>query len=510
MNRRGFIRVGAAALSVVQARNLLLSGTRSAEENAAEPELESLYGAFRNPPHAYSVSPYWFWNGKINATETRRQIGEMVKHGVRAAVVMTWAGLAPAYLSEAYWREVGTALEAARTAGLTLNFNDEYLWPSGQAWDWASLNREPSRVLQLHPEFRMRRLTCKQLSPGAATALDVEPELVVAARRTASGEIDEHSLTPLPCSRNLDWKAPAGNWTIVVYTPVAAVEHGVRVDLLNPAAVRVFIDLVYGEFARRFPQHLGSTIKFFVSDHEGAYGAPLPFTPALWETFRERHGYDLRPFLPLADRPGPRTEQVRQDYLDTISHLYATAFVGQITEWCTRHGVQHGHSDVEESLLTQALSTGDMFRLWRASSAVYVDALLERGRMPVDFKKAGSVAHFEGRPLMVENQGLTSHDSYWSLEKARLGTNMCLLWVVNHLIPHYFEYDPGHLQYPPSWFLTQPLWRYFHHYADVARPLHECTGTAQRAHRHLLPARKRICQRRRNLPGRRAARSSLE
>ncbi len=436
---------------------------------AAEQEVKELYREFRDPPPAYSVSPYWFWNGKISAAETRRQISEMVKQGVRAAVVMNWAGLDPAYLSEAYWREVGNALDAARAAGLTLNFADEYLWPSGQAWDYASLRREPSRVLQLHPEFRMHRLTCRQLSPGAPTTLEADPEAVVAARLTTTGEIDEQSLTLLPTSRHLSWKPPAGAWRIFVYTPVPAVERGVRVDLLNPAAVRVFIDLSYGEFARRFPQHLGSTIKFFVTDHEGSYGAALPFTPALWEIFEQRHGYDLRRFLPLADRATPQAAKVRQDYLETISRLYATSFVGQITDWCARHGVEHGHSDIEESLLLQALWTGDMFGLWRASSAVYIDALLERGRMPVDFQEAASVAHFEGRPFMVENQGLTGHDSYWSMEKARLGTNMCLLWGVNRLIGHYFEYDPEHIQYPPSYFLTQPLWRYFHLYADAAR-----------------------------------------
>jgi hypothetical protein len=451
-------------------KGVLLLFVLASYASAAEPELESLYSGFRNPPMEYSFSPYWYWDGKITAAETRRQIGEMVKQGVRSAVVFNWAGLEPAYLSEAYWREVGAALDAARSAGLTLNFADEYLWPSGQAWDYASLNREPSRVLQLHPEFRMRRLTCRQLNPGTPITLEAEPEAVVAARLDEAGEIDEQSLTLLPSSRHVNWKAPMGNWTIFVYTPIPAIGDGnVRVDLLNPAAVRVFIDLVYGEFARRFPQHLGSTIKFFVTDHEGTYGEPLPFTPALWETFQQRHGYDLRRFLPLADRPAPQAAKVRQDYLDTISHLYATAFVGQITEWCTRHGVQHGHSDVEESLLMQALWTGDMFSLWRASSAVYIDALVERCRMPVDFKEAGSVAHFESRPFMVENQGLNGCDSFWSLEKARLGTNMCLLWGVNRLIGNYFEYDPDHISYPPSIFLTQPLWRYFHLYADVAR-----------------------------------------
>ncbi|MCC7497836.1 MAG: hypothetical protein IT160_09680 [Bryobacterales bacterium] len=428
---------------------------------AAEPAAEAIYRGFQNPPASYSISPYWFWNGKITAEETRRQIGEMARQGVRGAVIMNWAGLEPAYLSEAWWREVGAALESASANGVTLNFSDEYLWPSGHARDYGSLNREPSRVLQLHPEYRMRRLSLAKS--------DAEPELVVAARVDTAGAIDENSLKLIPVADRGKWRAPGAGWKLFTYTAVPAFERNTRVDLLNPAAVRVFIDLVYEEFARRFPRHLGTTIRFFVSDHEGTYGAPLPFTPALWETFHQRHGYDLRPFLPIVDRPTARAAQVRQDYLETLAHLYSTSFVGQVTDWCRRHGVEHGHSDIEETLRFQVAWTADMFALWRASSAVYIDALLERGRMPIDFMEALSVAHFEKRPLMVENQGLVGSDSYWSIEKARRGTNMCLSWGTNRLIGHYFEYDPTHLQYPPSYFLTQPLWRYFHNYADLSR-----------------------------------------
>jgi hypothetical protein len=210
---------------------------------AANPDLEALYRGFQNPPPQYSISPYWFWNGRITAPETRRQIGEMVSQGVHAVTVMNWAGLEPAYLSEDYYRPVGAALEAARSAGLSLNFSDEFLWPSGQVWDRASLKTEPSRVLQLHPEYRMRRLAVKRLRPAPFT-LDAVPEVVVAARMGPSGEIDEQSLTVIPARRRLDWKAPGDGWTLFVYTPVVATERGVRTDLLNPAAVQVFIDLV--------------------------------------------------------------------------------------------------------------------------------------------------------------------------------------------------------------------------------------------------------------------------
>src|SRR5206468_2792709 len=147
--------------------------------------------------------------------------------------------------------------------------------------------------LQVHPEYRMRRLAVRQMDP-AATVPTVGAEAIVAASVSDSGEIDEQSLTLLTPARLQEWTPPGSGWKLFVYTTVAAEERGVRVDLLNPAAVRTFIDLVYGEFAKRFPRHLSTTIKFFVSDHEGSYGAPLPFTPALWETFQKHHGYDLR------------------------------------------------------------------------------------------------------------------------------------------------------------------------------------------------------------------------
>ncbi|MCC7498355.1 MAG: hypothetical protein IT160_12305 [Bryobacterales bacterium] len=438
--------------------------------HAAAPSVETLYRSFRDPGSGYGISPYWFWNGKVTEVETHRQIHQMVSQGVRAAVVMNWAGLEPAYLSEEWWKQVGAALDAARAEGLTLNFSDEYLWPSGEAWDYGSLNPEPSRVLQLHPEYHMRRLVQSEYDAGSPITLKSDPEAVAAARLDASGEIEPGTLALLPAGRNISWTPPSpGNWKIFTYTLEAAVERNTRVDLMNPAAVRVFLDLVYEQYARRFPQHLGTTIRTFVSDHEGSYGSPLAYTPSLWKTFEQRHGYDLRRFLPLVEQTGVKAAEVRKDYLETLSHLYATNFVQQVTDWCTRHGVQHAHSDIEEQLRFQVKWTGNMFSIWRATSVVYIDALINRARMPLDFKEAASIAHFEGRPFMVENQGLIGHDSYWSLEKARLGTNMCVLWGVNRLVPHYFEYDPAHIQYPPSWFLTQPLWPYFHHYADVTR-----------------------------------------
>jgi hypothetical protein len=435
-----------------------------------------LAGLFRDPPRTYSLMPYWYWNGRIREDETRRQISEMIRQGVYQAVVFPWDGMEPEYLSEEYWRQVGAALRIARELGFTLNFADELNWPSGHAWRPRG-GPELSRVLEQRPDFRMRRLDYQELVIEGPRRWRFKPRppawFAVVARELPQGALDADTLRVLePVRDELRWEAPPGRWRVTLYRLVPAVgAHNTRVDLLNPEAVRLYLELVYEEFARRFPDHLGRTLKLTIADHEGAYGEPIAWTPRLFDEFQRRYHYDLRAALPLlvheAAQPGAAAK-VRTDYLDLISDLYVNSFTRQVTDWCRRHGLGHAVSLYEEQLWIQISLAGDMFRHWRAGTFVMMDALLERARMPLDFKEAVTVAHLERMPLVVENQGLQGHDSFLSPEKMRRGTNMALLWGANLLVP-YFDYDPRKVTWPPQWFLGQPFWRYFRRYADYVR-----------------------------------------
>ncbi len=452
----------------------------SAVSLAAAADFTALYRGFQHPPRDKSLMPYWFWNGKLSASETRRQMEEMIRQGVYQAVVFPWDGMDVRYLSEDYWKQVGAALEAARQLGFTLNFADEYDWPSGHAWDRYTDRPELSQVLLRHPEFRMRRLARAEFilegPQGWSWESPETPQAVVAARMDANGRLEESWFVAVPFKGpSVRWQVPPGRWLLGVYwTEPAVGAHNTRVDLLNAEAVKAYIDLVYEEYARRFPEHLGTTIKLTVADHEGAYGEQIAWTPKLWDEFQRRQGFDLRPWLLLLSHDtadSARSHRIRTAYLETVSALYAENFTGQVTHWCTKHGLKHATSLYEEQFFFQVDRAGDMFQQWRTGTGVFIDALLERSRMPIDFKEAVSVAHFDGKPLWVENQGLQGHATFFSLEKARLGTNMCLLWGADALVP-YFDYDPKVIQWPPQWFRGQPTWRYFHHYAGLVRRGH--------------------------------------
>ena len=127
-------------------------------------------------------------------------------------------------------------------------------------------------------------------------------------------------------------------------------------------------------------------------------GAPLPLRPrsgrqssssATAMTFaascRSRTG--------SADRPRRPARTISRP----ISHLYATSFVGQVTDWCTRHGCSTATPTSKRACLSGPLDRRTCSILARLERRLHRRAV-ERARMPVDFKEAAPVAHFEAGP----------------------------------------------------------------------------------------------------------------
>jgi hypothetical protein len=298
----------------------------------------------------------------------------------------------------------------------------------------------------------------------------------LAFRLAGENAFDPASLADVSSSLangRLLWNAPAGSWRVMLfYLHPTQGRDGGLVDLLNPAAVRKYLDLSYEEYYRRFGEHFGSTMDSTYVDHEGDYGHRIAWTPRLFETFSRLKGYDLRKELPLLMYDGgKRTPKVRCDYLDVVSELYYQSFFKQVTDWCEAHRIKISGHVWEETLQMEAAFEGDLQRIMRGWAWPGVDSLWEKGRSPRDFKVAGSVAHFRNTRFTCENQGLQGADSYLDFQKMRLGTNMIATWGVASLIPHAFNYNRRRIEYPPDWFYHQPYWKYFKHYADYARRL---------------------------------------
>jgi hypothetical protein len=444
--------------------------------NNADP----LYLGFADPPHEFTVRPFWFWNGKLEKREVERQIEEMVSQGVYGAYAHNRTGLDTPYLSEEYFSIIEAALKKSKELGFHFSVVDDYEWPSGEARDvW--LKGVPSRVIAANPDFRMQSLAyVEKIAPGLRPVeLDIPQafQFAMAMRVDEKKDVvDPGTLQDLSASFNhgrLVWNVPEGRWLVTAYylRPAQGMDGGL-VDLLNPAAIRKFLDLVYEEYYRRFGSYFGNVLDSTYADHEGAYGAGIAWTPGIFETFQKIKGYDLKKYLPLlAHEGGKLTPKVRCDFMEVVSDLYAGSFFQQVSDWCRAHGIHWSGHVWEHSLMEEAAADGDLQGIMRAWDVPGVDTLVENGRSPGHFKAVASVAHFRHTRFTCENQGLQGWESTIDFQKMRLGTNMIAAWGPTMFIPHAFNYDPKRIEYPPNWFYQQPFWKYFKNYADYTRRL---------------------------------------
>ena len=440
-------------------------------------DVDQLHRAFVDPPHDFSIMPFWFWNGKMEGPIVQQQVREMVDQHVYGVFLHGRDGLQTPYLSEGWFKAIGAGLEQSKKSGFEFNFVDEYDWPSGEVRNiWMAGNHQ-SEVLAKRPDLRMKTLAYESQTIDGPRSVDLtvnpDSQAIVAARMLGPNQIDAGSLVlidPSAKDGHAQWSAPKGQWIVVQFSlkPAMGFDGGF-VDLLNPDATNLYFDLVYGEYHRRFGSYFGNTIRYAFADHEGDYGYRIAWTPKLFESFQERTGYDLRKMLPLLIyNGGDITTKLRTDYLATITDLYGHSFWGGLTKSAQSLGIGRTGHAWEESLQWAAALEGSMFMVERGLNPVGVDSLEDFGRQPLNFKIAQSVADFEGRRFACENQGVQGTDSYLDLEAIRKGTNGIGLWGVNLFIPHAFNYDRGRANYPPDW-LHQPYWPYFHTYADYTR-----------------------------------------
>jgi hypothetical protein len=474
LTRRGFLELSALGVG-----GLALGGPEVSRTADGPRSLDSLRAAFENPDRKYSIRPFWFWNGELTGQELSRQIRQMAEHGVYGAYVHNRDGLQTPYLSEAWWKVLGEALAAAEEASFSLCLVDDFEWPSGEARDYWLPGVNKSRVVAANSEYRMQRMREIEVQVRGPRRVTIPLTgnvcAVVAGRRSGPNRLEEGSLQALPFAagvKQVEWEAPDGDWVVFTYVIEPAMgqpDHG-TVDLMSREAVAKYIEIYYDQLNSRCRKFLGRAMPATFADHEGNYGSKLPWTPKLFETFRHKAGYDLTPLLPGLRRDiGPNTEKVRIDLLDVISDLYSENFFGQVNEWCLAHHVEHSGHVWEESLFFGPAFQGDFFRILRAMGNPGCDTLVEWGRQSVWLKEVASVAEFEGRHVVCENQGVQGEDSYLSPERMRRVSNCLAAWNIGEFIPHAFDYDLARVNFPPDWFRSQPYLPWFRAYADQMR-----------------------------------------
>lgn len=275
-------------------------------------EYAKLREAFQsaNPPR--SLYPLLWLHGDERETEAviRAEIAAMDEGGSGGFVIESRPH--SDYLGDRWWRDVGYCLDEAAARGMDVWIFDEEYYPSGIAG---------GRVLEGHPEFRMRVLIKRTSQWDSASAVYAPPPdgghpmetllRIICTTGPASGGKRAVFRTEREFAA---WREEARRdgggelWTVHVIglTPSwSGRMFDKMVDYIDPEVTDRFIELTYEETKRRFPAYWGTTIKGFFGDETsfenfGSYDVLFggdtpcfPWTARLAEAFAEAKGYEL-------------------------------------------------------------------------------------------------------------------------------------------------------------------------------------------------------------------------
>ena len=384
---------------------------------------------FKTPPTTYRTMSFWSLNDSLSADEMRRQLTLFKEGGFGGAFFHSRPGLLTPYLSEEWFDMMEAGVRASQDLGLESWFYDEDKWPSGFAG---------GIVPRQDDAFRARTLV---RVPKGTTINPVDSVLLDEGEHLYVAHVD-----------------PMGqSWY----------NGACWVDLMNPDAVKAFIDCTYKPYAERFAGRK-SVMGIFSDEPQvsprrdvAEADAFLPYSPWMEPAFKERYGYELRPHLQsLVDTVGDwRT--FRLHYYRTVGACMEKAFSQQLGDYCATAGLLWtGHYNGEECPCSNMFNQGNLMTQFRHMQVPGVDALGLRFKEQHNAKVMTSVANQYGlRRRIVEIFGTAGHNL--SFEDRMWLTAWHTINGLNLFCPHLSHYSLKGIRkydYPPSFNYQEPYW----------------------------------------------------
>jgi len=257
-------------------------------------------------------------------------------------------GLATPYLGSEWMRCVQASVAACRELGLDAWLYDEDKWPSGFAGGLS---------VAAEPRYRAQVLVCK---------VDDRPALIGERLALFSARDDEGRLVDIrPCNSP---QFNDENARIVQFYPLTVplgnpwFNGFAYTNLLDPDAVRAFLECTHEAYQRAVGDEFGRTVPGIFTDEPCAFfrgpgAAPetcVPWDSRLPQVFLDRRGYDLIERLPSLFFDTGDYLRVRYDFWRTVTEMFVEAYTRQVFDWCEGHGVLYtGHYMAEDTMLSQ-------------------------------------------------------------------------------------------------------------------------------------------------------------
>jgi len=414
---------------------------------------------FQHPPKEYREVPFWSWNDDLDPEELRRQVALMDEAGWGGFFMHARVGLRTPYMGRWWMMCVQTCVDEARQRGMGAWLYDEDKWPSGFAGGLS---------VAANPAYRAQCLVCK---------VDDRPALVgeriaTFAAREVKGQLvdvrpDESPELTNCADRVIQFypqRMPLGQAWFNDYA---------YLDLLNPAAVRAFLDSTHETYARSVGEDFGDAVPGMFTDEPGlmyrGLGArkqpAIPWTDDFPAYFQARNGYDLRPHLPALFFDAGEFHRVRYDYWRTVTERFVESYSRQVGEWCAAHDLDYtGHYNAEDSLLSQTQWIGAAMPHYPAMDVPGIDKLgrqinAHAGTVLTVKQLDSAVCQLGKARALCENYGCSGQD-FAHAGRKWIGDWAYVLGVTlnNPHLSLYSMRGKRKRDYPQNIFYQQPWW----------------------------------------------------
>jgi hypothetical protein len=416
-----------------------------------------------DPPHEFSLMPFWFWNDTLRDKEIVRQIADFESHGVYGFVIHPRIGLPDnvKWLGPEMIHAMDVAISEAAHRNMYVILYDEGMYPSGSS---------SGQVVARNPEHAARGLAKIDLKTGEEPVLSRGWKLITVIDR------------------------PEGNRVAIVERPSTGVIRGLHYlnegaqrlqeesppagDILNPEAVTSFIELVYDRYAKEFGKYFGTTVLGIFTDEPSPLGrggarGVVPGNAYLLPEIKRIIGYDITPYLSdLWYTDNSDFMKHRNDYNRAINICLEENYYKRLGTWCSRHNIAlMGHPAGSMDIGTERyFQIPGQDLVWR-----YVEPGLKalEGQHSTMAKCASSsMLHLGFRRNSNELYGAYGHNLTYT-EMVWLA-NWCFVRGHNLLIPHAFYYSvrgPRFEERPPDVGPNSEWWNNYKPYADACRRL---------------------------------------
>ena len=463
----------------------------SCQKNETRPDTINTYAELQtywaDPPADYRSAPLWDWNDSISEEGIDFHMKEFKKAGIGGVFVHPRPGLITEYMSDEWYRLFDYTVKKGKELGMNVWIYDENSYPSGFAG-----GHVPAEMPDSYKH-------------GTGLSLSLQKELNVAETDTFEVVLKqtEAGFEDITGSYQ-DIKGEKGTFYLFKKTyPSKSQWFGgfTYVDLLYPGVTEKFLELTMKGYEKYNKADFGGTVKGIFTDEPNleaamSKGTVLRWTPALWDSFEKRWGYNLKTNLPSLIQEVGDWKKVRHDYYELLLELFIDRWAKPYYEYCetnkldfTGHYWEHGWPEPTHGFDEAA------FYIWHQQPSVdmlgnQLDADGQGGQFGNTraIRELRSAANQAGRSrTLSETYGGGGYEMDFRNFK-RLADWQCVFGVnyVNQHLSYFTMEGVRKFDYPPTFSYQEPWWNDYKMMGDYLGRINMATAAGEQINKILV------------------------